>query len=109
MATHSTILAWKCHGQRSLAGYSPWSHKESDRTEQLTRLQGWGVALLYLCQRLEQGCSSAANTTGIQKEGPVSCSILTLQSLPDDCHLQTFILRNCFMRLWGLAILKFVE
>ena len=24
------------HGQRSQAGYSPWSHKESDRTEQLS-------------------------------------------------------------------------
>ena len=24
MAAHSTILAWKSHGQRSLAGYSPW-------------------------------------------------------------------------------------
>ena len=24
------------HGQRSLAGYSPWGHKESDTTEQLT-------------------------------------------------------------------------
>ena len=24
------------HGQRSLAGYSPWGHKESDRTERLT-------------------------------------------------------------------------
>ena len=24
------------HGQRSLAGYSPWGHKESDMTEQLT-------------------------------------------------------------------------
>ena len=24
MATHSSILAWKIHGQRSLAGYSPW-------------------------------------------------------------------------------------
>ena len=23
-------------GLRSLAGYSPWNHKESDRTEQLT-------------------------------------------------------------------------
>ena len=23
------------HGQRSLAGYSPWGHKESDVTEQL--------------------------------------------------------------------------
>ena len=24
MATHSSILAWKIHGQRSLEGYSPW-------------------------------------------------------------------------------------
>ena len=24
------------HGQRSLVGYSPWSHKESDTTEKLT-------------------------------------------------------------------------
>ena len=23
MATHSNILAWRSHGQRSLAGYSP--------------------------------------------------------------------------------------
>ena len=26
----------KSHGQRSLAGYSPWGHKESDRTEGLS-------------------------------------------------------------------------
>ena len=25
----------KCHGQRSLVGYSLWGHKESDTTEQL--------------------------------------------------------------------------
>ena len=35
MATHSSILAGKSHGQRSLAGYSPWDCKESDMTEQL--------------------------------------------------------------------------
>ena len=27
MATHSSILAWESHGQRSLVGYSPWGHK----------------------------------------------------------------------------------
>ena len=36
LATHSSILAWKTHGQRSLGGYSPWGRKESDMTEQLT-------------------------------------------------------------------------
>ena len=35
MATHSSILAWKSHGQRSLVDYSPWDRKESDMTEQL--------------------------------------------------------------------------
>ena len=27
MATQSNILAWQILGQRSLARYSPWSHK----------------------------------------------------------------------------------
>ena len=30
------ILTGKSHGQRSLEGYSPWGHIESDMTEQLT-------------------------------------------------------------------------
>ena len=29
------FLPGESHGQRSLAGYSPWGHKESDTTEQL--------------------------------------------------------------------------
>ena len=33
------FLPGKSHGPRSLAGYSPWGHKESDMTEQL-HLQG---------------------------------------------------------------------
>ena len=32
IAIHSSILAWESHGQRSLAGYSPWGHKGSDTT-----------------------------------------------------------------------------
>ena len=27
MATHSSVLAGKSHGQKSLAGYSPWGLK----------------------------------------------------------------------------------
>ena len=37
---HGNPLQYSClenpHGQRSLAGYSPWGCKESDMTEQLT-------------------------------------------------------------------------
>ena len=34
-ATHSSTLAWKIHGHRSIVGYSPWGHEESDTTERL--------------------------------------------------------------------------
>ena len=37
---HGNSLQYSClenpHEQRSLAGYSPWGHKESDLTEQLS-------------------------------------------------------------------------
>ena len=33
MAICSSILAWESHGQRSLAGYSPWGCKELAMTE----------------------------------------------------------------------------
>ena len=33
MATHSSFLPGESHGQRSLAGYSPWGCKESNMTE----------------------------------------------------------------------------
>ena len=37
---HGNTLQYYClsesHGQKSLVGYSPWSPKESDTTEQLT-------------------------------------------------------------------------
>jgi len=39
MTTHSSILARVLktpHGQRSLGSYSPWGHKESEMTEQLS-------------------------------------------------------------------------
>ena len=39
MATHSSILAWESHGQRSMAGYSPWGPKELDTTERLSTAQ----------------------------------------------------------------------
>ena len=33
MATHSSILPEESCGQRSLEGYSPWGHRQSDMTE----------------------------------------------------------------------------
>ena len=53
MEASPIFLPGKSHGQRSLAGYSPWGHKESDTAERLTththRLQSvkleFGIAL----------------------------------------------------------------
>ena len=36
MATHSSILVWRIHGQRSLAGCSPWSRRALDTAERLS-------------------------------------------------------------------------
>ena len=41
LSSHSSILAWRIHGQRSLVGYSPWGCKESDMIEKLTLSHTW--------------------------------------------------------------------
>ena len=46
MALNSNILAWRIHGQRSLADYSPWSRKELDTTEQLTLSLSFSLRIL---------------------------------------------------------------
>ena len=47
----AVFLAGEFHGQRTLAGYSPWGHKESDMTEQLTLLLHTYVVLTWVPQR----------------------------------------------------------
>ena len=42
-ATHLIFLPGEIHGQRSLAGYSPWGHKESDTTDGLVCC-GWALS-----------------------------------------------------------------
>ena len=37
------LLPGEFHGQRSLVGYSPWGHKESDTTERLTLSPSWSL------------------------------------------------------------------
>ena len=38
-------LPGKSHGQRSLVGYSPWSHKELDMTEHMHKETQWNTKL----------------------------------------------------------------
>ena len=46
MESHTNILTWKIPWIGSLVGFSPWSGKESDTTEQLTAFTVTGV---YIC------------------------------------------------------------
>ena len=39
MATHSSVWPGESHGQRSLAGYSRWGHKELDMNEAVQHTQ----------------------------------------------------------------------
>ena len=48
MATHSSTLAWRIHGRRSLVGYSPCDLKKSDMTERVHFLSKVKDKLLYL-------------------------------------------------------------
>ena len=41
MAPHSSPLAGKSHGRRSLVGCSPWGREESDRTDSLFTFMHW--------------------------------------------------------------------
>ena len=51
MAIHSSTLAWRIHGQRSLAGYSLWGCKELDTTEWLHFTNGFLklINIFYYC------------------------------------------------------------
>ena len=51
---HGNPLQYSClenpHGQRSLAGYSPWCHKELDTTEQLSMHKWNSKLVIYISQ-----------------------------------------------------------
>ena len=49
MAAHSSILAWEIHGQRSLSGYSPCAHKESNTTKETPRACAGALRCLHCC------------------------------------------------------------
>ena len=45
------FLPGKSHGQKSLAGYSPWSHKESDTIERLNNSNN----IVFIAALLQEG------------------------------------------------------
>ena len=86
-AGHGNTLQYSClenpHGQRSLVGYSPWGHKESDTTEQLSTMYTiiCSVFLFYL-QRYCNPFSISVYTDGTNYLNSVSLTIYRVVSLP---------------------------
>ena len=64
------LLPGKSHGQRSLVGYSPWGHEESDMTERLhfTSLHLWASQIVLVVKTL------SANAGDIRDVGSISGS-----------------------------------
>ena len=60
---HGNPLQYSClensHGQRSLAGYSPWGHKESDTTEQLSTSTHFTISIVTYYAWTVENCTVA--------------------------------------------------
>ena len=56
------FLAGKSHGQRSLVGYSPGGHKESDRTEQSKAERTYTYAHIARSPGVVQSCDAIQNS-----------------------------------------------
>ena len=73
MATNSSTLARKSHGQRSLVGYSPWDQKRvgcNSVTKQTRSI--WDLS------SLTRGSNPCLLKHGILTTGPLSCKLLKL-------------------------------
>ena len=79
------FLPGKFHGQRSLVGYSPWGHKESDLTEQLSTVN-----------------YNSPHTF----PGPVQLILSLLQLLNSWCPFLVFTLIEISILAWGQTLVQ---
>ena len=73
----SVFLPGEFHGQRSLAGYSPWGHKESDMTEHTSTQSRTNVAWFHF---IENQVIEGGDTVAVARAwrvGEMSCSVGT--------------------------------
>ena len=107
------FLPGKSHGQRSLAGYSPWGHKELDTTEKLTlstnkkeEREERGMLKIYLVCGVRGLALSKIKPVVLNRERGASCE-LWLSYVADEALLLTYgkALRKTMSSIWlGLFI-----
>ena len=81
MATHSSILAWRIPWMRSLEGYIPWGHKESDTTEWLT------LSLSTVTERLNRSCWQSWSVCNRLFQDVIGRETVTKESQTEHCLL----------------------
>ena len=92
--------SWEFHGQRSLVGYSPWGHKESDMTDYYLKLSDWTTTTR--CVVVVVG---PTNVLGGQEFLAKTVSLLTSQEnlrtvMPEIKHTwKCFENRKCYMHI----------
>ena len=87
VATTPVFLPEESHGQRSLAGHSPWGHEESDMTEQLSTCTVTIHIFVIIC------CCSAAKLC------------LTLCN-PMNCSTSSFPVLHCLLEFAEIRLLS---
>ena len=111
------FLPGKSHAQRSLVGYSPWSHKESDMTERLTlrvyiRVDYWCYTLVALDGCIMTGlCHYSIKQYFHCPENPVFRLLFPPFSLNPGNHWSFYCLHNfAFSRMshnWNHTVPSF--
>ena len=84
------FLPGESHGGRSLVGYSPWGHKESDMTERFHFTSGLDWVRRHSVTRhgsLTQLCPTLCNSINGSSLGPPVYGILQAKILGVICHV----------------------
>ena len=100
------FLPGESQGGRSLVGYSPWGHKESDMTERLHFTSGLDWVRRHSVIRhvsLTQLCPTLCNSINDSSSGPPVHGILQAKILGVICHV---FLQGIFLtRDWNWVLL----
>ena len=82
------FLSGEFHGQRSLAGYTPWGNKESDTTERLTHTKKGGIVSHFSVRNIKfsekgsNGPSQVGAKTNVQPLSLLPRFLLQRKSTP---------------------------
>ena len=83
MATHSSVLAWRIQGRRSLVGYRLWGRTELDTTE-VTQQQQQHTASSQVCFSESHSTHSCNFHVFVREVNPASsCYSILIKSLHD--------------------------